>query len=113
MPSPAAKPYVFADTLYADMRARYLHPRLDQGEDANFRGCNQCDRLGHDETMHPRLRSDPIHHVPVHGTCDRLGNIGRDAVAIHRKILRSLLGQMPRPSKLRLEVIENRPAYIV
>src|ERR1700722_13791371 len=63
--------------------------------------------------MHPRLRSHPIHHVPVHGARDRLGDISWDVVAIHRKILRSLFGQMPGPPKLRLEIIENRPAYIV
>jgi hypothetical protein len=37
--------------LYADMRARYLHPRLDQGEDAIFSGCNQQRCLKKSDTM--------------------------------------------------------------
>lgn len=63
--------------------------------------------------MHPRLCPHPIHEIPIHGSRNRLFDLGRHMVGINREIRRRIFGQMPRTKKLGAKILKYSPAYVV
>ena len=70
-------------------------------------------KAGDDETVDPRLCPHSVHDVPIHSSCDRFGELGREVVAIPLEVRRRLVSQMPRTPILRLKILEYRPADVV